>query len=48
MLQHTMGIILDYDPITFGSVLSKNEIGLNLVNDSTAWNSNAEHDEVVR
>ena len=40
--QHTIGLILDYDPIVLSSTLSKNEIALIWENDPIAMNSSAE------
>jgi hypothetical protein len=40
--QHTIGLILDNDPIALSSALRKNEIGLIWDNDPIAMNSSAE------
>jgi len=42
--QHTIGLILDYDPIALVSVLSKHELGLNLDNDTSDLNTELNSD----
>jgi len=44
-VQHTIGLILDYDPIALCSALCKNTIGLIFANDPSTLGSGAEHQQ---